>query len=112
MTLDRKKYVQLSPLVPDPSPSEVKIATAKLKRYRSPGGDQIPAELIQAGGETLSSEIHKSINSISNKAELPQQWKESIIVPIYKKGDRTECSNYRDISLLSTSYKIVSTSFS
>jgi hypothetical protein len=39
---------------------------------------------------------------------LPEQWKESIIVPIYEKGDKTDCSNTRDISLLSTSYKIVS----
>jgi hypothetical protein len=85
----------VEPLVSDPSPSEVKIATAKLKRKRSPGGYRIPAELIQAGGETLSSGIHKPINSISNKAELPWQWKESIIVPIYKKCDRTECSNYQ-----------------
>jgi hypothetical protein len=38
-------------LVPDPSPCEVEIATAKLKRFKSPGSDQIPAELIQAGGE-------------------------------------------------------------
>jgi hypothetical protein len=37
------------PLVPDPSPFEVEIAVAKLKRYKSPGSDQIPAELIQAG---------------------------------------------------------------
>jgi hypothetical protein len=40
-------------LVPDPSPFEVLIAIAKLKRYKSPGSDQIPAELIQAGGEIL-----------------------------------------------------------
>jgi hypothetical protein len=38
---------------------------------------------------------------------LPDQWKESIIVPVYKKDDKTNCSNYRGISLLSTSFKIL-----
>jgi hypothetical protein len=79
-----------------------------LKTCKSPGIDQIPAELIQAGGNTLCSEIHKLINCIWNKEELPDQWKESIIVPIYKEGDRTDCSNYLGITLLSTSYKISS----
>jgi hypothetical protein len=79
--------------------------------YKSPGSNQIPAELIQAGGELLQSEIHKLINSICNKKELCDQWK-SILVPIYKKGDKTQCSNYHGISLISTSYKIVSSSFS
>jgi hypothetical protein len=46
-----------------------------LKRYKSPGSDQIPAELIQAKGEILWSEIRKPINSIWNKKELPDQWK-------------------------------------
>jgi hypothetical protein len=61
--------------------------------------------LIKAGGETLCSEIHKLIFSIWNKEELPQQWKESIIVPIHKKGDKTDCNNYRGMSLLSIAYK-------
>jgi hypothetical protein len=47
-------------LVPDPSRLEVQIAVAKLKMYKSPGSDQIPAELIQAGGEMLLSAIPKS----------------------------------------------------
>jgi hypothetical protein len=64
-----------------------------LKKYKSPGSGQIPAELIQTGGETLWSEIYKLVNSIWNKEELPDQWKESIIVPIYKIY-KTDYSNY------------------
>jgi hypothetical protein len=90
------------PFVPEPSASVVEVAIGKLKRYRSPGVDQIPVELIQAGRETLCLEIHKLIKLIWNKEELPHQWKESIVVPIHKKGDKTYCSNYRGISLLST----------
>jgi hypothetical protein len=63
-------------------------------------------ELIQAGGETLQSEIHKLINSAWNKEELLDNWMESV-VPIYKKGNKTDCSNYHGISLLPTSYKIL-----
>jgi hypothetical protein len=53
-------------LVPDPSPFEVQIAIAKLKRYKSSGIDQIPAVMIQTGGEELQSGIHKDINYIWN----------------------------------------------
>jgi hypothetical protein len=49
------------PLVPDPIPFEVEMATAKLKSYELPGSDQILAELIQAHGKILWSEIHKLI---------------------------------------------------
>jgi hypothetical protein len=71
-----------------------------LKKYKAPGSDQILAELIQAGGEILLSAIHKLINSVWNKEELPDQWKESIIVPIHKKGDRTDFNNYHGMSLI------------
>jgi hypothetical protein len=56
----------------------------------------------------LHSEIHELIMLIWNKEELPYQWKESIVVPIHKKGDKTDSSNYRGTSSLSTSYKILS----
>ena len=69
---------------------------------------QIPAELIKEGGRTIRYQIHKLIVSVWNKEELPVEWKESIIVPIHKKGDKTDCNNYRGISLLPTTYKILS----
>jgi hypothetical protein len=96
------------PLVPGPSRLEVEIVIAKLKKYKSPGSDKIPAELIRAGGEMLLSAIHKLINSVWNKEELRDQWKESIIVRVHKEGDKTDCNNYRGKSVLSTSYKILS----
>jgi hypothetical protein len=101
------KCIQLSHLC-QTSASEVEVAIGKFKMYSSPGVDQIPAELIQGGGETLHSEIHMLIKLIWNKEKLPQQWKWSIVVPIHKKGDKADCSNYQGIPLLSTSYKILS----
>jgi hypothetical protein len=91
------------PLVPEPSLVEVEIVIGKLKSCKSPDTDQIPAELIKAGGETLFSEIHKLICSIWNKEELPQQWKDQ-----FTKRAIRHCNNYRGISLLSTAYKILS----
>jgi hypothetical protein len=59
------------PFVPEPNASVHEVAIGKLKSYKSPGIDQIPSELIQAGGETLRSEIHKLIKLIWKKEELP-----------------------------------------
>jgi hypothetical protein len=70
--LGRYKYIQLR----------------KLRNYKSPGSDQIPGELIQAGGEILLSAIQKLIHSVWNKEEFPDQWKESIIVPVHKTGHK------------------------
>jgi hypothetical protein len=52
------------PFVPEPSASEFKVVLGNLKSYKSPGFDQLPSELIQAGGETLRSEIDKLIKLI------------------------------------------------
>ena len=80
------------PLVPEPSIFEVELATEKLKNHKSPHIGQIPAELIEAGGSTIRREIYKLIISIWNEEGMPEEWKESIIMPIYKKGDKTDCT--------------------
>jgi hypothetical protein len=77
---------EAEPIVPGASHLEVEIAVAKLKKYKSLRSDQIPAELIQAGGEMLLSAIHKLINSVWNKVELPDQWKESYYCTNSQKG--------------------------
>ena len=62
------------------------MAIEKLKSKKSPVIDQMPAELVKAGSRTIRYEIHKFIY-IWNKEGLSEEWKESIIVPMCKKGD-------------------------
>jgi hypothetical protein len=61
------------PFVPEPSATEAEVAVMKLKRYKSPGSDQIPAELIQAGETYCTLEINKLSMVVWNKEELPHQ---------------------------------------
>ena len=93
--------------MPEPSVLEVELAIEELIQQKPSGIDQIPSELNKAGGRTIHYQIHKHIISIWNKEELPE-WKQSITVPIYRKGYKTDCSNYRGISLLHTTYTILS----
>jgi len=100
------------PLVPEPGTFDLEMAIKKLKTHKSPSIIQIPAKLIKAGGRTIHYVIHKLIISIWNKEELPEKWKQLIIVPVYKKGNKTGCSNYRGISICQLCTKLYSTSCS
>ena len=93
--------------MPEPSAFQVEMVIENLKSHRSPGIDQISAELIKAWGRTIRSANRVIIICFWNKEKLPEEWKESIIVSIYKKGEKTDCSNYRGISLLTATYKIL-----
>ena len=94
--------------MPEPSAFEFEMAIEKLKIHKSPGIDQIPAQMIKAGGRTNLSQIHKLLNSVWNRQELPEEWRESVILPIWKKDDKADCSNFRSTSLLLSTYKIIS----
>jgi hypothetical protein len=78
-----EKYTS-EPLVAEPSAFKFEMVIEELKRHKSSGIDQIPAELIKAGGRTIPSEIQKLISFIWNKEELPEECKEYIILPMHK----------------------------
>jgi len=72
-------------------------------RSLPPGKTGYPLYRRLGGPQGRSGQVY-----IWNKEELPEEWKESIIVPIYKRGDKTDCRKYRSISLLPTTYNILS----
>ena len=87
--------------------SEVEEAIRTLKRNKSPGSDGITAEMIQAGGEQLVRQIHLLCNKAWNESTIPEEWSKSILVPVPKKGDLSQCANYRTISLINHTGKIL-----
>ena len=87
--------------------SEVQTAINSLKRNKSPGSDGVTAEMLQAGGEPLSRQIHKLCNKAWHEGTIPEEWGKSILVPIPKKGDLSNCSNYRTISLINHTGKVL-----
>ena len=86
---------------------EVEDAINKLKKNKSPGVDGITAEMIQAGGEKLKYKIYELCNRAWDDGTIPEQWGESILIPIPKKGDLSQCSNYRTISLINHTGKVL-----
>ena len=89
-----------------PNMDEMARAIAGLKDGKAPGGDGIPAEVWKHGGDNLSNRLHQLITKAWEEGSVPQAWKDASIVTIYKKGDRTDCGNYRGISLLSIAGQI------
>ena len=78
---------------------EVRKAVKQMKCNKASGGDGIPAEVYKHGGTTLVHHLHRLFLKIWDNEEVPQELKDASIVTIFKKGSRTECGNYRGISL-------------
>ena len=86
---------------------EVEIAVASLKKRKSAGVDNIPAELVQAGGKTMITVLTKICNEIWRTEEWPTRWTQSLIITLPKKCNLQLCQNYRTISLISHSSKVM-----
>ena len=92
----------------EPTLQEVIKAIEKTKSNKSPGMDGIPAEVYKYGGTQLTGKVHELILMCWRQGIVPQEFKDVLIVPIYKnKGDHRDCNNYRGISLLAIAGKIM-----
>jgi len=85
---------------------EIKRNIQKLKNGKATGYDNIKAELIKYGGREVEELLQQLLARIWVEEEIPEDWRKSIICPIYKKGDKMNCNNYRGISLLCSAYKV------
>ena len=92
---------------PEVMETEVKEALRHISDRKSAGCDGIPIELLKAGGEEAVKVMTGLCNCIWKRKEWPKDWKKSVYVPIYKKGDKQECGNYRTIALISHASKVL-----
>ena len=86
---------------------EVEAAIQALKMGKSAGIDNIPAELIKAGGHIVIQILLDICNKIWETGIWPSDWTKSMIISLHKKGSKQKCENYRTISLISHSSKIM-----
>ena len=91
-----------------PTEEEIETAIGQMKPRKSPGSDGIPAEIYQHGGEVVVGRLRDLFTSCWAQGVLPQDLKDAVIVSLYKnKGEKSDCSNYRGITLLSIAGKVL-----
>ena len=94
-----------SHLEPDILECEVKWALGSIITNKASGGDGIPVELFQILKDDAVKELHSICQQIWKTQQWPQDWKRSVFIPIPKKGNAKEHSNYRTIALISHTSK-------
>ena len=92
-------------LEPDILEHEVKWALESITTNKASGGDGIPIELFQILKDDAVKALHSIGQQIWKTQQWPKDWKRSVFIPIPKKGNAKECSNYRTIALISHSSK-------
>ena len=91
----------ITDLEPDILECEVKWALESITTNKASGGDGIPVELFQILKDDAVKVLHSICQQIWKTQQWPQDWKRSVFIPITKKGNAKECSNYRTIALIS-----------
>ena len=90
-----------------PSTEEIVLALQRLKDRKAAGPDSLPAELFKACSSALVPALDELFLMIWSSESIPNDWQMAILSPVFKKGCRTRCSNYRGISLLCVGFKLL-----
>ena len=94
-------------LEPDILACEVKWALGRITTNKARGGDGIPAELFQILKEDAVKVLHSICQQIWKTQQWPQDWKRAVFIPVPKKGNAKECSNYCTTALISHASKVM-----
>ena len=94
-------------LEPDILECEVKWALGSITTNKVSGGDRLPVELFQILKDDAVKVLHSICQQIWKTQQRPQDWKRAVFIPIPKKGNAKECSNYSTIALISHARKVM-----
>ena len=94
-------------LEPDSLACEVKWALGSITTDKTTGDDGIPVELFQILKDDAVKVLHSICQQIWKTQQWPQDWKRSVFIPVPKKSNAKECSNYRTIALISHTSKVM-----
>ena len=94
-------------LEPDILECKFKCALGSITKNKANGGDRIPVELFQILKDDAMKVLHSIGQQIWKTQQWRQGWKRSVFIPIPKKGNAKECSNYRTIALISHASKVM-----
>ena len=94
-------------LGPDILECEVKWALGSITMNKASGGDGMPVELFEILKDDAVKVLHSIWQQIWKAQQWPWDWKRSVFIPIPKKGNDKECSNYRTIALISHASKVM-----
>ena len=98
-------------LEPDILECEVKWALGSITKNKASGGDRIPVELFQILKDDAGKVLHSICQQIWKTQQWPQDWKMSVFIPIPKKGNAKEGSNYRTVAFFSVQFSSIIQSF-
>ena len=94
-------------LEPDILECKVKWALGSITTDKASGGDGIPVELFQILKDDAVKMLHSVCQQVWKTQPWPQDWKRSVFIPIPKKGNAKECSNYHTSALISHGRKVI-----